>query len=74
MNQTKNIKIYKYLHARGGLAAGDATTQGDDGVADGGEPHHRPPVDGEEEVHYPHHQPLHKPVNNQLKIEKNNNL
>ncbi len=74
MNQTKNIKIYKYLHARGGLAAGDTTTQGDDGVADGGEPHHRPPVYGEEEVHYPHHQPLHKPVNNQLKIEKNNNL
>jgi len=64
----KNIKIYKYLHARGGLAAGDAATQGDDGVADGGEPHHRPPVDGDGGVHNPHHQPLHKPVNDQLKI------
>jgi len=64
----KNIKIYKYLHARGGLAAEDVATQGDDGVADGGEPHHRPPVDGDGGVHYPHHQPLHKPVNDQLKI------
>ncbi len=70
MIQQKNTKIYKYLHARGGLAAGDTTTQGDDGVADGGEPRHRPPVDGEEEVHYPRHQPLHKPVNNQLEIKK----
>ena len=61
----KNIKIYKYLHARGGLAAGDAAAQGDDGVADGGEPHHH----GDEGVHYPRHQPLHKPVNNQLKIK-----
>jgi hypothetical protein len=66
----KNIKIYKYLHARGGLAAGDATTQGDDGVADGGEPHHRPPVDGDDGAHNPHHQPLHKSVNNQLKLNK----
>jgi hypothetical protein len=74
MNQTKNIKIYKYLHARGGLTAGDATTQGDDGVADGGEPHHRPPVDGDGEVHKPHHQPLHKPVNDQLKNEMKNKL
>jgi hypothetical protein len=74
MIQQKNIKIYNYLHARGGLAAGDTTTQGDDGVADGGEPHHRPPVDGDEEVHDPHHQPLHKPVNNQLEIKKYNNL
>ncbi len=65
----KNIKIYKHLHARGGLAAGNAAAQGDDGVADGNEPHHRPPVDGDEGVHYPHHQPLHKPVNDQLKIK-----
>ena len=69
----KNIKICKYLHARGGLAAkpvGDATTQGDDGVADGGEPHHRPPVDGDGGVHYPHHQPLHKPVITSSKWKK----
>ena len=33
--------------------------------------HHKggPPVDGDEGVHYPRHQPLHKPVNNQLKIK-----
>ncbi len=53
---------------------GNAATQEDDGVANGGEPHHRPPVDGDEEVHQPHHQPLHKPVNNQLKNGMKNNL
>ena len=68
-----NVKIYKYLYARGGLAAkpvGDAATQGDDGVADGGEPHHRPPVDGDGKLHQPHHQPLHKPVMTSSKLNK----
>ena len=68
-----NVKIYKYRYARGGLAAkpvGDAATQGDDGVADGGEPHHRPPVDGDKKLHQPHHQPLHKPVITSSKWKK----
>ena len=70
-----NIKIlkYKYLYALGGLAAkpvDEAATRGDDGVADGGEPHHRPPVHGDDELHQPHHQPLHKPVISSLKLNK----
>jgi hypothetical protein len=52
-------------------SVGDAATQGDDGVADGGEPHHRPPVDGDDQLHQPHHQPLHKPVITSSKLNKN---
>ncbi len=49
---------------------GNATTQGDDGVADSDEPHHRPPVDGKDQLHQPHHQPLHKPVITSSKLNK----
>ncbi len=48
----------------------DVATQGDDGVADG----HRPPVDGDDELHQPHHQPLHKPVITSSKLNKNAKL